>query len=144
MEKPLKNLKKDINKQKYLNMLIEMEKTSKFPGTSIVSRFNVTRNALDALKELKCIEQIPVQGKSHWYCWIKQQKPTMTLAEEVIKNINDRMKSYANNKVISKVIPKSHIAYSKIELTDEMCIEHLKKSKDAVYEIYRTVKEKIV
>jgi hypothetical protein len=145
----LGSLRKDINKQKYLNMLIEMEKTSKFGGTAIVSQFSVTRNVLDTLKELKCIERVPGKGASHQYVWITS-KPTMTLAEQVIKDVNDKIKSYtkgATPKVISKVIPKSQIAYEKKEvtfvLTDEMCIAHLKKSKDILYEIYRTVREKL-
>lgn len=145
----LGSLRKDINKQKYLNMLIEMEKTSKFGGTAIVSQFSVTRNVLDTLKELKCIERIPGKGPSHQYVWITS-KPTMTLAEQVIKDVNDKMKSYTKGAtpiVISKVIPKSQIAYEKKEesfvLTDEMCIAHLKKSKDILYEIYRTVREKL-
>ena len=136
-----------IAKQRYLNLMTEMSKTSKFVPSKILKQFRVSLSIIPVLKELKMIKQVESDGRKHCYSWISTT-PTLKEAEEVLYFVNEGMKEYQNNGVKAKPKPvvqttQMILKPNLIVLTDEMCIEHLKNSKEFKYEIYRVVKEQL-
>jgi hypothetical protein len=141
--------------QRYFNFMveIEMKKEKGVEISKLLEQFKITRNTLKVLKELKYIEKVenPTNNKkSHWYTWVSNKKPTMDIAEEVIFYVNDGIKAYnkgnkpapiVRKKTTQPVIPG---VVKMKPFTDEMCIEHLKKSVEYVYEIFRYKKERIL
>lgn len=138
--------------QRYFNFMVEVEmkKEKGVEISKLLEQFKITRNALPVLKELKYIEKIenPTNNKkSHWYTWVSNKKPTMDIAEEVLFYVNDGIKAYKGGEPSPIIRKKEQVLSSVVKikpLTDEMCIEHLKKSAEYVYEIFRYKKERIL
>ena len=138
--------------QRYFNFMTEMElKKNGFAISKLMTQFKITHSAAKILKDLKYIEQIPnPDGKSmpHWYAWITK-KPTMDMAEEVVFYVNDAVKAYNKGNIPAPVVRKKKKVETAVvkeikPLTDEMCIEHLRKSTEFKYEIFRYTKEKLL
>jgi hypothetical protein len=137
--------------QRYFNMMVEMETKKKFEISKLLKQFRVSGQSSKIFKELKLIEKVDnpnsINKKSHWYMWITN-KPTMNMAEEALFFVNEHVKSYAKGTIPPVITRKKKeplvVAKEMKPLTDEICIEHLRKSTEYVYEIFRSKKERIL
>lgn len=135
--------------QRYLNLMTEMSKTSKFTPAKLLKQFRASLAILDVLKQLNMIKKVDSDGRMHCYTWIGTT-PDLKLAGEVRYFVTEGIKD-AVARVVKKKTAKQALVQTTqmitspnpVVLTDEMCIEHLKNSKEFKYEIYRVVREQL-
>jgi len=145
---------------RYFNFLNELYSQKKeFDIKKFIKQFTISNSVTAILKERKIIEPRR-NGRSVNFVY-KGTIPTREMANDVIFYVNKKVKDYQNKsentksqRTLKSLLFKSENLFKKTEelvktevktesfvLTDEMCIQHLKNSKEFTYEIYKISKQ---
>lgn len=144
--------------QRYLNMMTEMSKKASFT-TQLIKPFRVSGFAIGVLCELGLIKVTGKKGRTIIYKW-NSLVPSKDDASVVVSSVRERVNDTRKKKELEPISPaKLHKTVGndelvkkseellekvqKIELTEQMCIDFLKNSKEYTYEIFRIERKQL-